>query len=119
MCYKITSLFGCAHGHAAILCDRVLFPWMISHTGQCIDPRGEEYLKKTLDEIGEAMGCIDAKTGADKLIEIFDLLSFEVPCASEEQYKELKTSVNPVRLKNHPVKLDEELIDKLYHEILV
>ena len=28
MCYKITSLFGCAHGHAAILCDRVLFSWM-------------------------------------------------------------------------------------------
>ena len=119
MCYKITSLFGCAHGHAAILCDRVLLPWMIHNTDKCIDPRGEEYLKKTLDEIGEAMGCIDAKTGADKLIEIFDLLSFEVPCASEEQYKELKTSVNPVRLKNHPVKLDEELIDKLYHEILV
>ena len=22
MCYKITSLFGCAHGHAAVLCDR-------------------------------------------------------------------------------------------------
>ena len=118
MCYKITSLFGSAHGHAAILCNRVLFPWMIENTEKCIDPRGEEYLKKVLDEIGMAMGCDDAKSGADKLVEIFESLEFEVPEASTEQYEELKTSVNPVRLKNHPIALDMETIDKLYHEVL-
>ena len=31
---------------------------------------------------------------------------------------ELKRSVNPVRLKNHPIALDEDTIDMLYHEIL-
>ena len=118
MCYKITSLFGSAHGHAAILFDRVLFRWMIDNTDKCIDPRGEEYLKKTLDEIGLALGCFDARSGADKLVEIFERLEFDVPNASENQYGELKTSVNPVRLKNHPIKLDEETIDKLYHEVL-
>ena len=51
MCYKITSLFGCAHGHAAILCNRVLFKYMAKHTSLCIDKRGEAYLKDTLDEI--------------------------------------------------------------------
>ena len=35
MCYKITSLFGCAHGHAAVLCDRVLYPWMIKNAVSC------------------------------------------------------------------------------------
>lgn len=40
MCYKITSLFGCAHGHAAILCDRILYPWMIENTNKCFDPTG-------------------------------------------------------------------------------
>ena len=118
MCYKVTSLFGSAHGHAAILCDRVLFPWMVDNTDKCIDPRGEEYLKKTLDEIGIAMGCADAKTGAEKLIEIFESLEFEIPTATMEQYEELKTSVNPVRLKNHPIELTVETIDMLYHEIL-
>ena len=118
MCYKITSLFGSAHGHAAILCDRVLFPWMIENTDKCIDPRGEEYLRKTLDEIGQAMGCTDAKSGAEKLAEIFNGLELQIPLATFEQYEELKTSVNPVRLKNHPVALDEDTIDKLYHEIL-
>ena len=118
MCYKVTSLFGSAHGHAAMLCDRVLFPWMVMNTEKCIDPRGEEYLKKTLDEIGVAMGCADAKAGAEKLLEIFEKLEFEVPTATEEQYEELKTSVNPVRLKNHPIELTVETIEMLYHEIL-
>lgn len=118
MCYKITSLFGCAHGHAAILCDRELYPWMIENTDKYIDPRGEEYLKKTLDEIGQAMGCVDAKAGAEKLVKIFEKLEFEVPAAKDEQFEELKSSVNPVRLKNHPIALDEVTIDMLYHIIL-
>lgn len=118
MCYKITSLFGSAHGHAAILCDRVLYPWMVENTDKCIDPRGEEYLKKTLDEIGQAMDCNDAKSGSEKLAEIFKNLEFDIPKATEEQYAELKTSVNPVRLKNHPITLDVETIDMLYHEVL-
>lgn len=118
MCYKITSLFRYAHGHAAILCDRVLFPWMVKNIDKCIDPRGEEYLKKTLDEIGVALGCVDAGAGAEKLGEIFDKLELEVPEATVEQYEELKTGVNPVRLKNHPIALDVDTIDKLYHEIL-
>ena len=118
MCYKITSLFGVAHGHAAMLCDRVLFPWMVENIDKCTDPRGTEYLKKTLDEIGVAMGCKDGPSGAAKLIDIFDSLKLEVPTATAEQFETLKTSVNPVRLKNHPITLDVETIDRLYHEIL-
>ena len=118
MCYKITSLFGCAHGHAAILCDRVLFPWMIEHTDRCIDARGQGYLSHTLDEIGRAMGCANAKEGAEKLQSIFLSLRLKVPEATDEQYHVLRTSVNPVRLKNHPMALDDAAIDELYHAIL-
>lgn len=118
MCYKITSLFHSAHGHAAILCDRVLFPWMAENTDKCTDPRGEEYLKATLDEIGRTMGCKDATEGAEKLRSIFDSLELEVPAATAEQFEILKNSVNPVRLKNHPIALDVDTIDILYHNIL-
>ena len=118
MCYKITSLFHSAHGHAAILCDRVLFPWMAENTDKCTDPRGEAYLKATLDEIGRAMGCKDATEGAEKLRIIFDSLELEVPTATAEQFEILKNSVNPVRLKNHPIALDVDTIDSLYHIIL-
>ena len=118
MCYKITSLFGSAHGHAAILSDRVLFPWMLENTDKCIDPRGEEYIKGVFDEIADAMGCETARDAADKLGTIFENLELDVPLATDEQYEELKTSVNNVRLKNHPIALDEKTIDILYHRIL-
>ncbi len=118
MCYKITSLFGCAHGHAAALCDRILYPWMIENVDRCSDPRGQEYLEKILDEIAAAMGCENARAGAVKLNRIFDSLGLEIPTATEEQFEMLKTSVNPVRLKNHPMSLDVNTIDELYHKIL-
>lgn len=118
MCYKITSLFGYAHGHSAILCNKILFPWMIKNTDKCIDPRGREYLICTLDEIGQAMGCVNAEEGAEKLQKIFTSLELEIPKASEEYFHELTVSVNPVRLKNHPIALDDETINELYHKIL-
>lgn len=117
MCYKITSLFGYAHGHAAMLCNRVLFPWMVENTDKCIDHRGEEYLKKTLDEIGYTMGCANAKAGAEKLVGIFDNLGFDIPTATDEQYEELKNSINPDRLKNHPISIDGS-VPELYRKIL-
>ncbi|MBR6274876.1 MAG: phosphonoacetaldehyde reductase [Lachnospiraceae bacterium] len=118
MCYKITSLFGVAHGHAAMLCDRVLFEWMTVNADKCIDTRGSEYLLGIFEDIGKALGCKDAVSGAKKLQEIFEKLELNVPAADDSQFEELKKSVNPVRLKNHPVKLSEESIDMLYHKIL-
>ena len=118
MCYKITSLFRAAHGHAAILCDRVLYPWMVNNTSRCSDPRGEEFLKKTLDEIAAAMGCGSAAEGAEKLNAIFESLELAVPLATEEQFEILMNSVNPVRLRNHPIALDADTIDSLYRMIL-
>ena len=118
MCYKLTSLFRCAHGHAAALCDRVLFPWMLEHTHLCIDPRGEDFLKDIFRQIAKAMGFDTPGKAADKLNAIFTELGFKVPSATEEQFAILKSSVNPVRLKNHPVKLDTETIDTLYRKIL-
>lgn len=118
MCYKITGMFGCSHGHAAALCDRVLYSWMIDNTNKCIDPRGEEYLKRTLDELGQALGGKDAQSGAEILRNLYDRLGFDIPLATTEQYPELVKSVNPVRLKNHPISLDADTINMLYHDIL-
>ena len=118
MCYKITGLFGCAHGHAAALCDRVLFPWMAEHTDRCIDPRGEGHLREALDDIGRAMGGADARDGARRFAALFRKLEMAVPKATEAQLSELRANVNPERLRNHPVALDGETIGALYREIL-
>lgn len=118
MCYKITSLFHVAHGHAAALCDRVLFPWMVENPELCIDKRGSDFLKSILRQIAEAMGESTAAAGAESFNRIFTEMELEIPVAAKEQFEMLKSSVNPVRLKNHPVQLTEETIDMLYHKIL-
>lgn len=118
MCYKLTSLFGIAHGHAAAICNRVLFPWMLENTDKCIDPRGKVQVEGALQGIASAMGCKEARDAADLLNNIVNKLELSIPEATEEQLDVLSHSVNPVRLKNFPIAIDEETIKDLYKNVL-
>ena len=71
-----------------------------------------------VDRMKDVKPTGDAREGAEKLRAIFDSLELEVPTATAEQFEILKNSVNPVRLKNHPIALDVDTIDSLYHDIL-
>lgn len=117
MCYKLTSLYGIAHGHAAALCVSVLWPYMLEHTEDCIDPRGQAYLISMFQALAAAMGAECPKCAARKFQEILDGLCLDVPDIPEEHLEKLKTSVNPVRLKNNPVQLTEKVIEQLYRKI--
>lgn len=117
MCYKMTSLYGIAHGHAAALCVATLWPYMLQHTAECIDPRGKEHLERVLDEIASAMEEKSPKEAAKKFLQVLRELGIDVPHIQEADYEILKKSVNPVRLKNNPVRLTEEVIDTLYRKI--
>ena len=93
MCYKITSLFGFAHGHAAALCLPEV--WKINKT---------EIPGITLDEF----------------IELFEGLNLDYP-VSETREKDLDVlveSVNPQRLGNNPVALDKDTIRQIYERII-
>lgn len=118
LCYKLTSLYGIAHGHAAALCVSKLFPYIADNTDKCIDPRGAGYLHNILEELAGAMGCTSAAEAARKFDRILAKLNLDVPEPGEEDYEILKTSVNPIRLKNTPIELDAETINHLYHQIL-
>lgn len=118
MCYKLTSLYGIAHGHAAALVDTKLFPFMIGNIEKCIDHRGEAYLRETFQQIANAMGCRTPEEAAEKLQAVFDSLELRKPEPEEADFEELRNSVNPVRLRNNPIELDIETIDGLYHQIL-
>ena len=118
MCYKLTSLFGAAHGHAAALVNRRLWPWMTQHADRCTDPRGAEHLKAVLRRMAACMGCEDSTAGALRFAELFDEAGLTVPEATEQQIDELCATVNPDRLKNHPVRLEADDIRELYRLIL-
>ncbi len=117
MCYKLTSLYGIAHGHAAALCLSVLWPYMLKHKEDCIDPRGQVHLVSIFETLAGAMGADCPNCAVQKYKEILRELNLTIPQMEEKDYEVLKTSVNPVRLKNNPVKLTEEVIEQLYREI--
>ncbi len=119
MCYKLTSLYGIAHGHAAALCVSELWPYMIENTEKCIDSRGKEYLDTVFEEIAKAMGEKSPLDAAVKFKNIIESLELKAPeIKSDGDFNVLKKSVNPTRLKNNPVLLYEDTIDMLYHKIL-
>ena len=107
MCYKLTGLFKIAHGHAAALCNRVLFKWLIRNKPSHV-----------LNDIADSMSCKSPEEAAEKFCDIFDRLALEIPRASSHDIEILAESVNPERLKNFPCKLDRLTIKNLYQEIL-
>lgn len=117
MCYKLTSLYGIAHGHAAALCVSVLWPYLLQHTEECIDPRGEGFLKDILNDIASVMRVATPRDAVERFERMLEELELDVPKMQPMDYDILKKSVNPVRLKNHPVKLTEDVINRLYHRI--
>lgn len=119
MCYKLTSLYGIAHGHAAAICDKVLIPYMMQHPEHCIDPRGAEHLNSVYAGIADAIGCNNTAQLADAFAQIVNELDFKpIAVKAAGDIDLLKTSVNPVRLKNHPIQLTVEVIESLYRKIL-
>ena len=107
MCYRITGLFGTAHGHSAAMCNRILFRWLVENTEL-----------EALKYIAGAMGCDTPEEASRKFGEIFSHLGLNIPHATEQELDELTKSVNPERLKNFPAVLDEATIRKLYRQIL-
>jgi len=118
MCYKLTTLYGIAHGHAAALCVARLWRDMARHMGDCIDPRGEAHLQGALLAMAAAFGAETIEGGAERFRALLDSLCLSVPTPKKEDWAILTASVNPTRLKNHPVRLDEQRLDALYHQIL-
>lgn len=116
MCYQLTHLYGLSHGYAAALCVKALWPYMRSHTHLCADQRGTEYLWTIFKRLDELFG------GAESAIifaEIVDSLELERPVLKDsKQLDILVKSVNPDRLRNNPVILDEDAIKKIYIKIM-
>ncbi len=120
MSYKITSLYKLPHGHAVAVCLPEIWEYMIGYMDKCIDKRGQKYLDGIFSDIAKAMGT---KTATDA-IALFREMLLEMELAKpessnrEEELNVLSTSVNPVRLKNNPMELDNETIHSIYEFVV-
>lgn len=113
MSYKITSLYRFPHGHAVAVCMPEVWEYVLSHTDDCIDSRGSEYLRETLLKISELITLDQFKAMLNKM-------DMQYPEAGnkEEELETLARSVNPVRLKNNPVALSTDVMREMYRRIV-
>lgn len=120
MSYKITSLYRLPHGHAVAVCLPEIWTYMLGHMDKCLDVRGSDYLSEIFEEIAHAMSANTIQDAINCFRIIMDEMQMQNPVSEnrEQDLKTLVTSVNPVRLKNNPVELDEETIRFLYKVIV-
>ena len=122
MSYKITSLYHLPHGHAVAVCLPEIWVYMVNHMDQCLDSRGSAYLKEIFLDISKAMGCDTPNQAINQFRQMMQEMEMANPI-SEPNHRAsdlelLSTSVNPVRLKNNPIKLNEATIHALYEDIV-
>ena len=117
--YKITSMYKLPHGHAVAVCLPEIWQYMIGNMDKCIDSRGQQYLADIFDMISRAMGCANPAQAIAKFREMMKEMELGNPVAENrrEELEILSNSVNPVRLKNNPIVLNETTICDLYNRI--
>ena len=118
--YKITSLYKLPHGHAVALGLPEIWQFMINNMHDCIDSRGKDYLDNVFEQIAISLGTSAASEAILKFRAMLDEMEIPSP-VSEDREKELSilsTSVNPVRLKNNPVAINEQQTRTIYDSII-
>jgi len=121
MSYKLTSMFSLPHGHAVALCLLEVWMFMLEHPEKCIDPRGKEHLEFVFEWLGQIMGCDSPYKGLMMFRAMMFSLDMPKPTSNnrEADLATLTKSVNPERLRNNPVELEEETIRSIYDKILL
>jgi alcohol dehydrogenase len=111
--YMLTSKYGIAHGHAAILTLGSILEYnsYVSET-DCNDKRGSEYVTETLREIVTLLKCKDA-IGAKHYLETYmNEIGLESNLsqlgADDEGINDMVEKVNYERLKNNPRALSDK-----------
>lgn len=120
MSYKITSIYRLPHGHAVAVCLPEIWEYMISNMDNCLDKRGRDYLIDIFNEIAQTMGA-ETPSGAIAIFRgMMKDLNLLNPCSHnrEEELNILSISVNPVRMKNNPIRLCVDVIRSLYNIIV-
>ena len=119
MCYKLTSKYDWPHGRSAALCVAVLWPYMLGHLEDCRDARGAADLAEVFRRLAAVLGEAEPMAAAVSFTHLLKEWGLWPEMeTSEQELRELALSVNPVRLKNHPIELTGEDFLELYRQIL-
>lgn len=117
MCYKLTTLYGIAHGHSVALCVNALWPYMKEHIDKCKDPRGTAYLKEIFMALDELL-VYKGRKGCEAFENFLKNMDLNQDLRIDsDTIKSLTDSVNEERLANNPVGLDKDDIWAVYNMV--
>ena len=87
---------------------------------KCIDSRGTSYLSDIFMEIAYAMGVNSPSVAIELFREMQCEMELKQPVSvyKDQDLYVLSSSVNPVRLKNNPIALDDGVIVKIYNNVI-
>lgn len=119
MSYKLTSIYGLAHGHAVALALPKTWNYLVSNYKNTFDARGKKYLRNSLDLINKSFICQNDQEAIAKFISLLHKYDFIKPLEyNENGLNEIVDSINIERLKNFPVSISKETLKQMYLEIL-
>lgn len=112
MSYKLSDMFGLAHGHAVALC----LPYVWEHL---LESQQDENIKNALDDLMQGIPSKKYEDTLGTITELWGKLNIycEFDC-NDSVINELAASVNVQRLSNHPVKLSFENLYQIYEKML-
>ena len=107
MSYQLTKLMGLAHGHACMITLPALWDRMCA----------EEAMAPLMEELASRMRLGNPLMGSRLLRGLMIDIGMEAPPAPpEETIARLTESVNPDRLRNHPIPLSPKDIEMIYRQ---
>ncbi|MBI2508160.1 phosphonoacetaldehyde reductase [Candidatus Woesearchaeota archaeon] len=120
--YPITSYFHIHHGHAVGLTLGEMLVYNYYSKQECVDQRGEDYLKSALEEITALIGGKDVIEARDILYDLMKNIGLETKLIDLGINKEgieviIKRGFNPERVKNNPRHLDEDNLREILESI--
>lgn len=120
MSYKLTSIYGLAHGHAVALALPKTWNYLVSNYKNTFDARGKKYLRSSLDLINKSFICQNDQEAIAKFISLLRKYDFIKPLEyNENGLNEIVDAINVERLKNFPVSISKETLKQMYLEILM
>jgi len=111
MSYKLSTMFGIAHGHAVALC--------IPHVWQHLIDKANDMARDALDEIAGAIGTKSPKGALATFEKLFSKLDMQATFDGRNStIQELAASVDPQRLGNHPIEIKQTVLESIYAKLI-
>lgn len=111
MSYILTAKYNTPHGFAASLFIPNVWRFINDHIDRCSDTRGDAYLVSAMAELSNIITL-------ERFTALLGSLDLPKPELKDDTPHELALRVNEARLKNTPVRMYQEDIEKIYADVL-